>query len=51
MIIQYQEDDSEKLRIIQLMPTWSKSDTDSLSDVENILLQNELNVKYREDLK
>jgi len=51
MIIQYQGNDSEKLRIIQLMPTWSKSETDTLSDVEDILVQNGLNVKYREDLE
>ncbi|WP_137707432.1 hypothetical protein [Halorubrum sp. ASP121] len=51
MIIQYQENDSEKLRVVQLMPTWSKSETDTLSDVEDILVQNGLNVKYREDLE
>jgi|AntRauMinimDraft_4_1070384.scaffolds.fasta_scaffold01605_1 hypothetical protein len=50
VIIQYHENNSEKLRIIQLMPTWCKSETDTLSDVENILVQNDLNVEYRENL-
>ena len=51
MIIQYQENDSEKLRVVQLMPTWSKSETDTLSDVENILIQNGIEYKRREDPK
>lgn len=51
VIIQYQKNDSEKLRILQLMPTWSKSKTDTLSDVESILVQNNLNVECREDLE
>ncbi|TKX35448.1 hypothetical protein EXE51_14285 [Halorubrum sp. CGM5_25_10-8B] len=51
MIIQYQENDSEKLRVVQLMPTWSKSETDTLSDVEDILVQNGIEYKRREDPK
>jgi len=51
MIIQYQENDSEKLRVVQLMPTWSKSETDTLSDVEDILIQNNVEYKRREDPK
>lgn len=50
VIIQYHENDSERIRILQLMPTWSKIDTDDLSDVENILVRNNLNVKYCDDL-
>lgn len=51
MIIQYQENDSEKLRVVQLMPTWAKSETDTLSDVGDILAQNEIEYKYREDIE
>jgi len=51
MIIQYQENDSEKLRVVQLMPTWSKSETDTLSDVEDILVHNEIEYDYRENLE
>jgi len=51
MIIQYQENDSEKLRVVQLMPTWSKSETDTLSDVEDILVHNGIEYDYRENLE
>ncbi len=50
IIIRYHEDGSEKLRVLQLMPTYSKTERDSISDVEDILVQNNLNVKYRDEI-